>query len=119
MPTCFFRVSLPKLSSSIKLAAKVFSEIGNAQVIRCWSGIEGYTPDELPIIGRGRQNGLFHGFGFSAHGFQLGPGVGEALAELVMGQQPRVSLEAFRPDSYVHRLLSGDGAYAAGQSAGD
>ncbi len=102
MPTCFFRVSLPKLSSSIKLAAKVFSEIGNAQVIRCWSGIEGYTPDELPIIGRGRQNGLFHGFGFSAHGFQLGPGVGEALAELVMGQQPRVSLEAFRPDRFIN-----------------
>ena len=63
-------VSLPKLSSSIKLAAKLFPEIGNAQVIRCWSGIEGYLPDELPIIGRGRQNGLFHGFGFSAHGFQ-------------------------------------------------
>ena len=95
-------VNLPKLSSSIRLAAKLFPEIANAKVIRCWSGIEGYMPDELPIIGRGRQNGLFHGFGFSAHGFQLGPGVGEVLADLVMGQQPRISLEAFRPDRFIN-----------------
>ena len=95
-------MDLPKLSSSIRLAAKLFPEIANAHVIRCWSGIEGYMPDELPIIGRGRQHGLFHGFGFSAHGFQLGPGVGEALADLVMGQQPRISLEAFRPDRFVN-----------------
>ena len=95
-------VTLPKLSSSMKLASKLFSEIGNAQVIRCWSGIEGYMPDNLPVIGRGRQNGLFHGFGFSAHGFQLGPGVGEALADLVMGQQPRISLKPFRPDRFVN-----------------
>ena len=39
---------------------------------------------------------------FSAHGFQLGPGVGEALADLVMGRQPRVSLEAFRPDRFIN-----------------
>ena len=95
-------VDLPKLSSSIRLAAKLFPEIANAHVIRCWSGIEGYMPDELPIIGRGRQHGLFHGFGFSAHGFQLGPGVGEVLADLVMGQQPRISIEAFRPDRFVN-----------------
>ena len=95
-------VTLPKLSSSMKLASKLFSEIANAQVIRCWSGIEGYMPDDLPIIGRGRQNGLFHVFGFSAHGFQLGPGVGEALADLVMGQQPRISLKAFRPERFMN-----------------
>ena len=80
--------------SGIKLRAKFHFDSN--------SGIEGYMPDDLPIIGRGRQNGLFHGFGFSAHGFQLGPGVGEALADLVMGQQPRVSLEAFRPDRFIN-----------------
>ena len=57
-------------------------------------------PDNLPVIGRGQQDGLFHGFGFSAHGFQLGPAVGEALADLVMGQQPRVSLEAFNASRF-------------------
>ncbi len=93
-------VVLPELRESMQLAARLFSDISNAQIIRCWSGIEGYMPDNLPIIGHGKQPGLIHGFGFSAHGFQLGPAVGEVLADLVMGQQPRVPLDAFRPDRF-------------------
>lgn len=93
-------VAIPDLAVSMRLATKLFAEIAGTQIIRCWSGIEGYMPDNLPVIGRGRQPGLVHGFGFSAHGFQLGPAVGEALADLVMGQQPRISLEPFRPDRF-------------------
>ncbi|MGB2490553.1 MAG: NAD(P)/FAD-dependent oxidoreductase, partial [Candidatus Puniceispirillaceae bacterium] len=87
-------------AESMKLAVRLFPNLSQAQIIRCWSGIEGYMPDNLPVIGRSQQAGLFHGFGFSAHGFQLGPAVGEALADLVMGQQPRISLDAFRPDRF-------------------
>jgi len=54
-------------------------------------------PDNLPVIGAGRLPGLVHGFGFSAHGFQLGPAVGEALADLAQGRQTRISLEPFSP----------------------
>ena len=93
-------VVLPKLVTSMRLVAKLFADIAYAQIIRCWSGIEGYMPDNLPIIGHGKQPGLIHGFGFSAHGFQLGPAVGEALADLVMDQQPRIPLDAFRPDRF-------------------
>ena len=94
-------VALFKLAPSMQLASTLFSDILNAPVIRCWSGIEGYMPDNLPVIGHGTQAGLIHGFGFSAHGFQLGPAVGEALADLVMGYQPRVSLEAFHPNRFA------------------
>ena len=44
------------------------------------------------------------GFGFSAHGFQLGPAVGEALADLVMSQQPRIDLKPFSTDRLKARL---------------
>jgi sarcosine oxidase subunit beta len=88
-------LSIPDLATSMHRAAQLFPDLAHARIIRCWSGIEGYMPDNLPVIGRGTQEGLVHGFGFSAHGFQLGPAVGEALADLVMGQQPRISLEAF------------------------
>lgn len=93
-------VAIPELAASMRLATTLFADIASAPIIRCWSGIEGYMPDNLPVIGRGSKPGLVHGFGFSAHGFQLGPGVGEALADLVMGQQPRISLEPFRPDRF-------------------
>ncbi|CAM3235671.1 MULTISPECIES: NAD(P)/FAD-dependent oxidoreductase [Pseudomonas] len=53
-------------------------------IIRVWSGIESYTPDSLPVIGRsGAVDGLFYAFGFCGHGFQLGPGVGDVMAELI------------------------------------
>ena len=94
-------VDIPALAASMSLATTLFVDITIARVIRCWSGIEGYMPDNLPVIGRGNQPGLLHGFGFSAHGFQLGPAVGEALADLVMGQQPRISLAPFSPNRFT------------------
>jgi sarcosine oxidase subunit beta len=37
----------------------------------------------LPAMGRSATTpGLFHASGFSGHGFQLGPGAGDATAEL-------------------------------------
>jgi len=93
-------LDIPALAASMNLATTLFADITSARIIRCWSGIEGYMPDDLPVIGRGSQPGLLHGFGFSAHGFQLGPAVGEALADLVMGQQPRISLAPFSPSRF-------------------
>ena len=98
------RLDIPALAASMNLATTLFVDITVARIIRCWSGIEGYMPDNLPVIGRGSQPGLLHGFGFSAHGFQLGPAVGEALADLVMGRQPRISLAPFSPNRFTAAL---------------
>ena len=57
----------------------------HAQIIRTWTGIEGYMPDDLPVVGPSRTTpGLFHAFGFSGHGFQLGPAMGAVLCELIL-----------------------------------
>lgn len=34
--------------------------------------------------------------GFSGHGFKFASGIGECLANMLMGKQPAVSLESFR-----------------------
>ncbi len=58
--------------------------LGRLNVIRVWSGIESYLPDELPVVGPSpRTPGLHYAFGFSGSGFQIGPGVGDAMAELM------------------------------------
>ena len=55
-----------------------------AHVIRSWSGIDGVMPDHIPVIGFSSTTpNLVHAFAFSGHGFQLGPVIGEILAELV------------------------------------
>ena len=88
------------LAEFVQSALHVFPGLGEVGVIRAWGGIEGYTPDHLPIIGEGRQAGIIHGFGFSAHGFQLGPAVGEAIADVIIGQQTRVDLSPFSPKRF-------------------
>jgi len=58
--------------------------LSTANVIRVWSGIEGYLPDALPVMGASsRVRGLYYAFGFSGSGFQLGLGVGDVLSELI------------------------------------
>ena len=70
--------------------------LASAHVIRVWSGIEGYLPDMLPVIGASATTpGLLHAFGFCGHGFQLGPGVGQCIAELAVDDASRIALDAF------------------------
>ncbi|AYD00651.1 FAD-dependent oxidoreductase [Neorhizobium sp. NCHU2750] len=70
-------------SAAAKQAIKVVPELANALLIRTWTGIEGRMPDGLPIIDISpTTQDLVHAFGFSGHGFQLGPATGAVLAEL-------------------------------------
>jgi len=65
-------------------------------VIRVWGGIEGFLPDEIPVLGPSSTTpGLYHAFGFSGHGFQLGPGVGAVMAELIATGRSETEIKAF------------------------
>jgi sarcosine oxidase subunit beta len=53
-------------------------------------------PDDIPVIGKSRTtSGLFHAFGFSGHGFQLGPVMGVVLSELILDGTTPTPIEAF------------------------
>lgn len=70
--------------NQISQMRRLLPGVGNLNIIRVWSGIEGYLPDSLPVMGpSGTVDGLFYAFGFCGHGFQLGPGVGDVMAELL------------------------------------
>jgi sarcosine oxidase subunit beta len=65
-------------------------------VIRVWSGVESYLPDGEPVIGpSSKVDGLFYAFGFNGAGFQIGPGVGETMAELVDTGSTPIPLDKF------------------------
>lgn len=85
-----------KTLATMRRLAETVPALAHAQVIRVWSGIEGYIPDMLPVIGPSETtNGLFHAFGFCGHGFQLGPGVGLVLSELIVDGSTPTPLDAF------------------------
>ncbi len=73
-----------KLAISAQTVSDVFPMMRNVPIARTWCGIEGMTPDQLPVIGPSiAAQDAFHAFGFSAHGFALGPIVGCIIADLV------------------------------------
>lgn len=73
------------------------------RVIRSWSGVEGYVEDDIPVMGpSARVAGLFYAFGFCGHGFQLGPGVGATMAELISTGRPGVPIEPFGIARFAH-----------------
>ncbi|WP_017906617.1 NAD(P)/FAD-dependent oxidoreductase [Pseudomonas asplenii] len=80
----------------LRQAVELYPFLEGAQAIRTWSGTEGYLPDRQPVIGpSSTQPGLLHAFGFAGAGFQIGPAVGEVLAELVCQGQSSTPIEAF------------------------
>jgi sarcosine oxidase subunit beta len=82
--------------SVMEQAVELLPALRRAHVIRTWSGTEGYLPDHEPVIGFSATTpGLIHGFGFSGAGFQIGPAVGEVLAELVRDGRSSTPAEAF------------------------
>ena len=73
-----------KLAISARTVWELFPLMRQATIVRAWAGIEAYMPDSIPVVGpSGTSDGVFHQFGFSTHGFQLGPGTGAVIAELV------------------------------------
>ena len=84
------------IGALLRQAAELFPALRGAQVIRFWSGVEGDMPDRNPVLGPSRTTpGLIHGFGFSGAGFQIGPAVGEVLAELARDGRSTTPIEAF------------------------
>ena len=85
-----------RLPAQVAAVLKLVPALADVAIIRQWSGCEGYVADALPIMGpSGTTPGLFHAFGFCGHGFQLGPGVGAAMAELIATGQCETPLKEF------------------------
>lgn len=82
--------------SVLEQAVALFPALRNAHIIRTWSGTEGYLPDREPVLGPSQTTpGLIHAFGFAGAGFQIGPAVGEVLAELVRDGATATPIDAF------------------------
>lgn len=68
----------------------------NVQLIRVWSGIEGYTGDWQPVMGPSAATpGLHYAFGFNGEGFAISPGVGEVMAELIATGKTSTPIDSF------------------------
>ncbi|MEO7657064.1 MAG: FAD-dependent oxidoreductase [Sphingomicrobium sp.] len=75
---------------------RIMPALARVNMIRSWSGIESYLPDDVPIMGPSATTaGLFYAFGFCGAGFQIGPGVGDVMAELIATGKTSTPIEPY------------------------
>ncbi|RPE67485.1 sarcosine oxidase subunit beta [Pacificibacter maritimus] len=89
------------LATYAKTAQRYFPIMKNAKIVRCWAGIEGFMPDGIPVIGAGQADNVFHSFGYSAHGYQMGPVCGKILSELVIDKASTLPIAPFAPTRFA------------------
>jgi sarcosine oxidase subunit beta len=90
-----------RLPGQLRALTRLLPAIEKVSVIRTWSGCEGYVADGLPVMSPSATTaGLYHAFGFCGHGFQLGPGVGDTMAELIATGKTDIPLDPFRIDRF-------------------
>jgi sarcosine oxidase, subunit beta len=93
-------------------AARRLPVLADLPVQSTWWGWYDVSPDWNALVGEAEGPSRFlYATGFSGHGFQQAPAVGEHLAELVAGQDPTLDLSAFsatrfargaeRPEAFV------------------
>ncbi len=78
-----------------------------APVARAWAGLYDMTPDAHPLIGWAG-DGVYVACGFSGHGFMQSPAVGRAVAEELLGREPPVNLQPYRPDRFTGEPVFSD-----------
>lgn len=81
----------------------------HAEIIRVWSGVEGYLPDMLPIISASETtSGLYHAFGGSGGGFQIGPAVGHCLTNIILEKPVPVPMHPYAIGRFKSDLKASD-----------
>lgn len=90
------RMAGAKTLTNLQKLADMVPCLAGITIIRTWSGIEGYLPDLIPVMGPSETTpGLFHAFGFSGGGMQLSPAVGAVMSELILDGRTPTPVEPF------------------------
>jgi sarcosine oxidase subunit beta len=90
------------LEELAETAARRLPALADLPVQSTWWGWYDVSPDWNALCGEAAEPSRFlYATGFSGHGFQQAPAVGEHLAELVVGREPTLDLSPFSVDRFA------------------
>ena len=89
------------LLHNFRVAAAVVPGLAALNLVRSWAGLEGSTPDLLPLVGRlpGHDNVFITAC--ARGGFTLGPVLGRLLAELIVHGETSMPIATFAPGRFA------------------
>jgi len=80
-------VSINNLCLNVREAESILPSLGKLNILRSWSGFEGFTPERLPYLGEIKKYpGVFYAVtGFC--GFAIGPAVARHASRMLTGEE--------------------------------
>lgn len=95
-------IDFSRLKLSAETVVDLFPHMKNVPVVRAWGGIEGLTPDRIPVISKSQNaENFYHSFGYSSHGYCLAPIAGKLVSEMVITGEPSIPLSAFNIERFA------------------
>jgi D-amino-acid dehydrogenase len=82
------------------VVSDLFPKGGDVAQAEGWTGLRPMTPDGTPVIGPTRFENLFLNTGHGTLGWTMSAGSGRAVADLVLGRTPEISLDGLTPARY-------------------
>jgi glycine/D-amino acid oxidase-like deaminating enzyme len=95
------RVKYDSMKGNIQYACRVIPTLKRLNLIRCWAGLEGRSPDFLPLLGQLKKFPGFFSACCSKGGQTLGPLLGRTIAELIIEGKSALRLEEFDVNRFV------------------
>lgn len=78
----------------------LFPEGGDLSKAEGWTGLRPMTPDGTPVLGPSRYDNLFLNTGHGTLGWTMACGSGRAVADVVLGREPEISLDGLTAARY-------------------
>ncbi len=87
-------------------AMRLLPHLAHAPELECWAGLRPDTPDHLPLLGavpnpHGATVRTVIAAGHFRNGILLAPGTAHVVAQLLHGEAPAVTLDAFAPQRFA------------------
>jgi len=97
------------IARTIENVSGVLPVLSEAKIAKIWAGLLDLTPDALPVIERVPEiDGIVIAAGFSGHGFGIGPMTSLLVRDLVLGDTPRLPLNAFQRSRFQGQEVKQD-----------
>jgi glycine oxidase len=93
-------VQEPSIRRLAAAALRLLPEAEAPPQMDMWAGLRPGTPDGLPILGAAAKEHCWHATGHYRDGILLAPVTGHVMAQVMLGERPDVSLEAFAADRF-------------------
>jgi glycine/D-amino acid oxidase-like deaminating enzyme len=77
------KVKYDSMKGNIQFACRVVPALKKLNLIRCWAGLEGRSPDFLPLLGQLNKFPGFYSACCTKGGQTLGPLLGRTIAEII------------------------------------